>query len=206
MRARILLIATFLITAGCQRTPAPTRYVPRNESFDLDLDVAGNLDRAYEEIEEVMRRLPGVNSDLVEMSRTFDNYPTFAASFSAVNRAMLYEGVPSDTEQRDDKRKIVELGHYQFYESPKDVAGEQLASLQQLLSHTSTVYPFRGLKDCDDGFHPDWRLEWQDGPHKWHADFCFGCMELEIVRDDTRILYCDLRDASSLLAAFDQSN
>lgn len=195
MRWLITLPALWIMVTGCQPTmPAP--HVPSNSDFDLDLEVAGNLDRAYQEAEARL------HPDELKLTRTFDNYSTFATSLSAANSAKLYRGAPLDESRRDGEREVISLGAYDFYDGPAEVTGAQLDRIQELISLSSTVYPFMGYPNCDDGFHPDWRLAWNDGSDGWYADFCFGCSELQVFRNDSRLIYCRLRDTPSLSAAF----
>ena len=76
-------------------------------------------------------------------------------------------------------KPVQELHGYPFYEEPLELRAEDAKRVTRVLAEPGGLQPFAGEKLCG-GFHPDYTVEWRNGPDRRRALICFGCDEVKL--------------------------
>ena len=98
---------------------------------------------------------------------------------------VIYEGLPHQRKEKEllarelKDKKTVKLHEFPFYAGGIQVRKEDAAKLSALCADLKTFDRYSGAKFCG-GFHPDWCVEFKNGPEVYRVLICFGCREARL--------------------------
>jgi hypothetical protein len=108
----------------------------------------------------------------------------FAEAVSAADRFVLYEGLPHQTYEADllaaerAAKPVRDIGGFPFYRDPLAWREGDAGRLTALLTASGTLEPKNGMERACGGFHPDYAVEWEQGPDRYRALICLHCKEV----------------------------
>lgn len=112
----------------------------------------------------------------------------------------IYEGLPHQfyepvaLEKELKEQKTITIHEYPFYAEAVIASKDCEKKLRELSCNAGTFTRWQGAKACG-GFHPDWLLEFKDGPELYYLQICFGCQEARLFNAAGQI-DCDLSERS----------
>ena len=107
------------------------------------------------------------------------------AEIGKLSSIVIYEGLPHQRKEKEllarelKDKKTVKLHGFPFFEEVIRVNTEDAAKLSALCGDLKTFDRYSGAKFCD-GFHPDWCVEFKNGPEVYRVLICFGCREARL--------------------------
>ena len=105
----------------------------------------------------------------------------------------IYEGLPHQRWEPDalakelKEQQTVTIHEYPFYAIKVTAPNGDARKLQELCRKRGTFQRSQGAKACG-GFHPDWSLEFKDGPDVYHVHLCFGCQEARLYGPGSEVI------------------
>jgi hypothetical protein len=138
-------------------------------------------------------------------SHSFTELADLLAPIAAADEFKLYEGLPHQTMERDlfqkelARTESIERTGTRYYSEPVAVDEATSDKLRELASdaRSFTERPVGVAKACG-GYHPDWRLEWEDGNRIIAMELCFGCNDMKLYGDDELLIATEIHDPRSL--------
>lgn len=192
-------LVVLLATIGCDSAPPPKSI--HSELFEIDLNVPGNLERAYAEIGKRYEKHSSIQTEVLKTARTFDDYPKFVKSLEAAEEITVYQGTPREGAGPDVE--VVELEGSGYAALSIILGSAQTEAVKSLFSRADAVFPCVGITACE--FHADWRISWVDGSDAWRAVLCFGCDEMLVFKGDQLLVYCSIRDPEAILSVMNEA-
>ena len=136
--------------------------------------------------------------------------PSWESSLKPTSTFTGYEGLPHQLREADllaeEKKRadVTTIGGFPFYTPGVIAKAAQAPKFRKLLGDSSRYTLPNGVpRDCGP-FHPDFAVEWKDGPQVHRFLVCFSCSEVRYL-NGTSEENLDLRgnnDWKSLLSAF----